>query len=383
MSTQETAAPSDVDAVFAAVDRRTDLLVDVSHQIFEHPELCFEEHFAHDLLCDVLESEGLSVVRHAHGLDTAFVAEAGSAGPTVAVMCEYDALPGVGHACGHNVIAAAGLGAGLAAAEMAEQLGGRVRIVGTPAEEGGGGKVLLLRDGAFDGVDAAVMVHPADHDLPAMAAIAIQRLSVTYTGRASHAAAAPWDGANALDAAMLGYVNVAALRQHIRPDERVHGIFTAAGEQPNIVPRSAAASWYVRSPSVDGLAALKDRVLACLSAGAQAAGCEMAHEWLDPAYDDMVDDAWLSQRWAVHSASLGRVPQDPAVVGGVVGSTDMGNVSHAVASIHPMIAVAPPGVAIHTPEFARHARGPAGDAAVIDGAKALAAVVLDRWAIGN
>ncbi len=383
MSTQETAAPSDVDAVFAAVDRRTDLLVDVSHQIFEHPELCFEEHFAHDLLCDVLESEGLSVVRHAHGLDTAFVAEAGSAGPTVAVMCEYDALPGVGHACGHNVIAAAGLGAGLAAAEMAEQLGGRVRIVGTPAEEGGGGKVLLLRDGAFDGVDAAVMVHPADHDLPAMAAIAIQRLSVTYTGRASHAAAAPWDGANALDAAVLGYVNVAALRQHIRPDERVHGIFTDAGEQPNIVPRSAAASWYVRSPSVDGLAALKDRVLACLSAGAQAAGCEMAHEWLDPAYDDMVDDAWLSQRWAVHSASLGRVPQDPAVVGGVVGSTDMGNVSHAVASIHPMIAVAPPGVAIHTPEFARHARGPAGDAAVIDGAKALAAVVLDRWAIGN
>ena len=278
MSTQETAAPSDVDAVFAAVDRRTDLLVDVSHQIFEHPELCFEEHFAHDLLCDVLESEGLSVVRHAHGLDTAFVAEAGSAGPTVAVMCEYDALPGVGHACGHNVIAAAGLGAGLAAAEMAEQLGGRVRIVGTPAEEGGGGKVLLLRDGAFDGVDAAVMVHPADHDLPAMAAIAIQRLSVTYTGRASHAAAAPWDGANALDAAVLGYVNVAALRQHIRPDERVHGIFTDAGEQPNIVPRSAAASWYVRSPSVDGLAALKDRVLACLSAGAQAAGCEMAHE---------------------------------------------------------------------------------------------------------
>ncbi|HPU39800.1 MAG TPA: M20 family metallopeptidase [Microthrixaceae bacterium] len=383
MSTQETAAPGDVDAVFAAVDRRTDLLVDVSHQIFEHPELCFEEHFAHDLLCDVLESEGLSVVRHAHGLDTAFVAEAGSAGPTVAVMCEYDALPGVGHACGHNVIAAAGLGAGLAAAEMAEQLGGRVRIVGTPAEEGGGGKVLLLRDGAFDGVDAAVMVHPADHDLPAMAAIAIQRLSVTYTGRASHAAAAPWDGANALDAAVLGYVNVAALRQHIRPDERVHGIFTDAGEQPNIVPRSAAASWYVRSPSVDGLAALKDRVLACLSAGAQAAGCEMAHEWLDPAYDDMVDDAWLSQRWAVHSASLGRVPQDPAVVGGVVGSTDMGNVSHAVASIHPMIAVAPPGVAIHTPEFARHARGPAGDAAVIDGAKALAAVVLDRWAIGN
>ena len=383
MSLPATAEPSDIDAAFRAVDRRTDLLVDVSHQIFEHPELCFQEHFAHDLLCNALESEGLTVQRHAHGLDTAFVAEAGSTGPTVAVICEYDALPGVGHACGHNVIAAAGLGAGLVAAELAERLGGRVRIMGTPAEEGGGGKVLMLRDGAFDGVDAAIMVHPADHDLPAMAAIAIQRLNVTYTGRASHAAAAPWDGANALDAAVLGYVNVAALRQHIRPDERVHGIFTEAGEQPNIVPRSAAASWYVRSPSVDGLASLKERVLACLSAGAQAAGCTMAHEWLDPAYDDMVDDAWLSQRWAQHSAAIGRPPQDPAVVGAVVGSTDMGNVSHAVASIHPMIAVAPPGVAIHTPEFARHARGPGGDAAVIDGAKALAAVVLDRWAAGG
>ncbi len=378
----DVAAADAVDRAFAAVDRRSERLLSVSHEIFDHPELCFEEHRAHDLLCDVLEEEGLEVTRHAHGLETAFVARAGTTGPTVVVICEYDALPGVGHACGHNVIAAAGLGAGLAAAELAEELGGRVRIVGTPAEEGGGGKVFLLRDGAFDDVDAAVMVHPADHDLPTMAAIAIQRLSVTYTGHASHAAAAPWNGRNALDAAVLGYVNVAALRQHIRPDERVHGIFTEAGEQPNVVPRRAAASWYVRSPSVEGLEALKERVLACLTAGAAAAGCEMSHEWLDPAYDDLVDDDWLVGRWTAHSTALGRPPQDPEVVGAVVGSTDMGNVSHAVPSIHPMIAVAPPGVAIHTPEFAVHARGPAGDAAVIDGAKALAAVVLDRWAAG-
>ena len=340
------------------------------------------ERFAHDLWCDEFESQGLSVTRHAHGLETEVVAEAGTTGPIVAVICEYDALPGIGHACGHNVIAAAGLGAGLAAAELADELGGRVRIIGTPAEEGGGGKVFLLRDGAFDDVDAALMVHPADHDLPSMAAIAIQRLSVTYTGQASHAAAAPWNGRNALDAAVLGYVNVAALRQHIRPDERVHGIFTEAGEQANVVPRRAAASWYVRSPSTEGLAALKERVLACLAAGAAAAGCEMEHEWLDPPYDDLVADGWLLERWRERSSEIGRVPQDPEVVGAVVGSTDMGNVSHAVPSIHPMIAVAPPGVAIHTPEFAVHARGPAGDAAVLDGAKALAAVVLDRWAAG-
>ncbi len=379
-----TGADADVVArVVAAVDRRSDRLVEVSHRIFDDPELCFEEHHAHDLLCDVLAEEGLEVTRHAHGLDTAFVAEAGTSGPVVAVICEYDALPGVGHACGHNVIAAAGLGAGLAAAELADEMGGRLRIVGTPAEEGGGGKVLMLRDGAFDGVDAAVMVHPADHDLPTMAAIAIQRLAVTYTGRASHAAAAPWDGRNALDAAVLGYMNVAALRQHIRSDERIHGIFTEAGDQANVVPRRAAASWYVRSPSVEGLAALKERVLACLTAGALAAGCDMAHEWLDPPYDDLVDDAWLLDSWCRHSTMLGRPPQDPDEVGAVVGSTDMGNISQVVPSIHPMIAVAPPGVAIHTPEFAGHARGPGGDAAVLDGAKALAGVVVDRWAAGD
>jgi len=376
------ADPSAVERAFRLVDDHAGLLLDVSHEIFDHPELCFEEHHAHDLLCGSLEGAGLTVTRHAHGIDTAFVAEAGTVGPVVAVICEYDALPGIGHACGHNVIAAAGLGAGIAAASLAEELGGRVKVIGTPAEEGGGGKVFLLRAGAFEGVDAAVMVHPADHDLPTMAAIAIQRLQVTYTGVASHAAAAPWNGLNALDAAVLGYVNVAALRQHIRPDERVHGVFTEAGEQANVVPRRAAAEWFVRSPDIDGLERLKERVLRCLRAGADAAGCEMDHEWLDPPYEDLLDDEWLLSRWTVHSSSLGRRPADPSVVGAVVGSTDMGNVSHAVASIHPMIAVAPPGVAIHTPEFATHARGSGGDSAILDGAKALAGVVLDRWAAG-
>jgi len=364
---------------FEQVDRRSDLLVDVSHRIWDDPELCFEERHAHDLLCDVLESEGLSTTRRAYGLETAFVAEAGTTGPCVAVMCEYDALPGIGHACGHNIIAAAGLGAGLAAAALADELGGRVRILGTPAEEGGGGKVFMIREGALDGVDAAMMVHPADHDLPSIHAIAIQELTVEYAGVASHAAAAPHLGRNALDAAVLGYVNVAALRQHIRSDERVHGIFTRAGDKPNVVPRDAAALWYVRSTDLESLQGLKERVLTCLQAGADAAGCSMEHSWRDPAYADLVDDAWLLDRWTANSTALGRPPQDPEVVGAVIGSTDMGNVSHEVPSIHPMIAVAPPGVPIHTQEFAAHARGDAGDRAVIDGAKALAATVIDRW----
>ncbi len=368
------------DRASAEIDRLTPTLLDVSHRIWEHPELCFEEHHAHDLLCDTLEANGLIPTRHAFGLDTAFVAEAGTTGPVVAVCCEYDALPDIGHACGHNVIAAAGLGAGLAAATVAEELGGRVRILGCPAEEGGGGKVFMIREGAFDGLTAAMMIHPADHDLPTMRTLAIQTLEVRYHGVASHAAAAPELGRNALDAAVLGYMNVAALRQHIAPDERVHGIFTEAGDKPNIVPRSAAATWYVRSGTVAGLDELKARVLACLRAGADAAGCGFEHHWIDPPYSDLRDSAELLALYERNAAALGRVHPPPAERPEVVGSTDMGDVSHVVASIHPMLEVAPPGVSIHTPDFADHARGPGGDRAVIDGAKAMAATIIDCWA---
>lgn len=364
----------------AEVDRLADLLIDVSHRIWDHPELCFEEHHAHDLLCDVLEAQGLAPTRHAYGLDTAFVAEAGNDGPLIAVCCEYDALPDIGHACGHNIIAAAGLGAGIAAARLTEELGGRVRILGCPAEEGGGGKVFMIREGAFDGVSAAMMVHPADHDLPTMRTLAIHGLEVRYHGQASHAASAPELGRNALDAAVLGYLNVAALRQHIAPDERVHGIFTEAGEKPNIVPRTAAASWYVRSGTVERLAELKRRVVACLQAGAEAAGCTMELHWVDPPYADLRDAGWLLERFGAHAAALGRPFPPPGERPEVVGSTDMGDVSHVVPSIHPMLAVAPAGVSIHTPEFAGYARSERGDRAVLDGAIAMAATILDCWA---
>lgn len=361
------------------VDRRADLLIDASHQLHEHPELAFEEHFAHDLLTGILEDEGLAVERHAYGLETAFAARAGTVGPTIAVLCEYDALPGVGHACGHNIIATAGLGAGLAAAALADELGGTVVILGTPAEEGGGGKVLMADGGAFDGVDAAMMVHPAGGDLISMNAIAIQQVFVEYEGVASHAAAYPHRGRNALDAAVLGYMNVAALRQHIRPNERVHGVFLKSGDKPNIVPKEASAHWYVRSATLRTLEPLKERVLACLQAGADAAGCTMTHHWEEPAYADMADNATLVDLYRANAASTGRTLLDPADVPGVVGSTDMGNVSHLVPSIHPMIAVSPPNVSIHSPEFTAYAASEAGDLAVIDGAKALAMTVGDLW----
>ena len=361
------------------VDEQAELLVDVSHRIHAHPELNFEESVAHDLLCDALEAAGIATERHAHGIGTAFVGRAGTSGPDIAVCLEYDALPGIGHACGHNVIAAAGLGAGLAAAAVAEACGGRVTIMGTPAEEGGGGKVFLLRAGAFDGIDAAMMVHPADRDLRRMSTIAIQQVVVTYTGESAHAAAAPEKGRNALDAAVLGYVNLAALRQHIGPDERIHGIFTDGGDKPNIVPSRAQTCWYVRSPTVGGLAALKERVTACLQAGADAAACELTMEWVDPPYADMVDIDAMVDRYAANAERLGRTVADPDVVGKVVGSTDMGDVSYAIPSIHPMIKAADEGTAIHTPAFTGFSDGPLGDAAVLDGAKAMAWTIADLW----
>ena len=365
--------------VIADVDARAELLVDVSHRIHEHPELGYEEVFAHDLLTQVIADEGIEVETHAYGVDTAFVGRAGSEGPTVAVCCEYDALPGIGHACGHNIIAAAGLGAGLAAAALAEQAGGRVVILGTPAEEGGGGKVRLIDAGAFDGVDAALMVHPAGGDLRSMNVIAIHRLKVTYHGQAAHAAAFPHKGRNALDAAVLGYVNIAALRQHIRPNERLHGIFLDGGDKPNIVPARAEAEWYVRAGDVRRLEQLKTRVVACLEAGALAAGCTLELDWQEPIYADMRDNLPMVDLYAANAAELGRPLASPDDTFSVVGSTDMGNVSYAVPSIHPMIAVSPPHISIHTPEFADYAGGPAGDAAVLDGAKALAMTITDLW----
>ncbi|HEX2577381.1 MAG TPA: amidohydrolase [Aquihabitans sp.] len=368
------------DRIDAVVDEHAEVLLDASHRIHARPELGFAEHHAHEVLTGVLADAGLDVTGSAYGIETAFEARAGDgAGPTVAVLCEYDALPEIGHACGHNVIGTAGVGAGIAAAAVAAELGGRLVVLGSPAEEGGGGKIFLAERGAFEDVDAALMVHPAGLDLARFGAIAIQQVEVTYTGRAAHAAAAPQAGRNALDAAVLGYVNVAALRQHIRPDERIHGIFTKAGDAANVVPDHTAATWYVRSPTVKGLEKLKARVLACLEAGAAAAGCAMEHEWIDPAFADMVDNDPMIERYRANLARTGRTLVDPDDMAAVVGSTDMGNVSHIVASIHPMIAVSPPNVAIHTKDFVRFAGGAEGDRAVLDGAKAMAATVADLW----
>jgi amidohydrolase len=363
----------------AEVVARAPALVAASHDIHAHPEVNYEERYAHDLLTGMLEREGLEVERGAFGVETAFVARAGSSGPTIAVLCEYDALPGIGHACGHNIIATAGLGAGLAAAALAAEAGGRVVVLGTPAEEGGGGKILMAQRGAFDGVDAALMVHPAGAELARMDVIAVQEVTATYSGQAAHAAAFPHEGRNALDAAVLGYLNVAALRQHIRSTERVHGIVAEGGDKPNIVPALARTEWMVRSDTITTLAPLKERVAACLRAGAAAAGCEVELAWKPVVYADMLDNEVLLDRYRANAAALGRTPEEPRPGRAVMGSTDMGNVSYLVPAIHPMIQAAPDGVPIHTPEFAGHAISEAGDRAVLDGATLLAWTIADAW----
>lgn len=362
------------------VERLSDLLFDVSHRIHAEPELNYHEFFAHDLLTEVLRTEGFSVTPRAYGLETAFEATFGTSGPEVLILLEYDALPGIGHGCGHNIIAAAGLGAALASRVALRDIPGRLRVLGTPAEEGGGGKIEMARRGAFSSGEAALMIHPADADLLSMTAIAVHTMDVVYEGVAAHAAAAPWLGRNALDAAVLGYMNVAALRQHIRPTERIHGIFTEAGEKANVVPRRSASNWYVRSDTLESLAPLKQRVVACLEGAAHACGCKMAISWDENPYADVRDNVTVLGAYAQNMAMIGRHPETPEEAGHrVVGSTDLGNVSYLMPSIHPMIAVAPRGVAIHTEDFARCAISEEGDLGVLDGAKALALTAFDLW----
>ena len=374
---------SDVDELKARacnlIDSNADELVRVSHEIHDHPEQNYEEVFASELLTRSANDLGVPVELGAFDCPTGFSGDVGT-GPTVCIMSEYDALPEIGHGCGHNIIAAAGLGAAIALASLAKETGGRVRYMGTPAEEGGGGKILMARNGALTGVDLAMMVHPADADLATIDAIALQQLLVEYSGQESHAAAAPHLGRNALDAAVLGYMAVATLRQHILPTERVHGIFLKSGDKPNIVPSEASTEWYVRSDNVTSLAALKPRVLASLESGAHACGCSVSHEWIGAAYADMVTNNTMGAMYAHNALRLGRTVTDPRQGGHrVVGSTDMGNVSHLVPSIHPMIASAPSGTSIHTKQFAHFARSPMADKAVLDGAKAMAMTAIDYW----
>lgn len=354
-------------------------LLQISHDIHENPELAFQEHHAHALLTGSIRDAGLKVTPGAYGLQTAFETEFGATdGPCVALLAEYDALPGIGHACGHNLIAASSLGAALALHGIAGKLPGKVRLLGTPAEEAGGGKELMARQGAFKGVDAAMMIHPAGINLATMPTIAWSEVMVSYRGVSSHASAMPERGVNALDALITAYNAIAMLRQHIRSTERIHGIILKGGDAPNIVPEFASGHFYVRAKNMKDLTTLRPRVLACFEAGARATGAALTVEWGDVDYLDLRINWPIADRFQINGETLGRVftPLEQLPTG-AKGSTDMGNVSHLMPSIHPMLACAPPHVSIHNPEFAKYAGAESGDQAAIDGAKTLAMTALD------
>jgi len=362
------------------IDAVAEELIEVSRAIHARPELAFEEHFACETLSSTLSDHGLAPARGVFTLPTAFEAQinANTAGPTVAILAEYDALPGIGHACGHNIIATSALGATLGLAAVADTLPGNVRLIGTPAEERGGGKELMARAGAFDGVDAAMMIHPAGMNLASMPCICVAEVQVVYHGKSAHASAMPHKGVNALDGLLLAYQAISNLRQHIRATERIHGIITEGGQAPNIVPDRTSGDFYVRAANEKDLARLKPRVQACFEAGARGSGCEVEVNWANVDYLDLNTNWPLAEQFQSHAESLGRefIPYEEALGFGA-GSTDMGNVSHRVPSIHPMLAVAPPNVVIHNPEFTRWAGSEKGDEAVLDGAKALALTAAD------
>ena len=358
-----------------AVENVAETLLQVSHAIHGEPELAFEEYFACELLSSTLRDNDLEVETGVYSLETAFETTINSEqdGPTVAVLAEYDALPQIGHACGHNIIATTALGATLALNAVAQSLPGRVKLLGTPAEERGGGKELMARAGAFQGIDAALMIHPAGVNLATMPSICVAEVEVVYHGKSSHASAMPHKGINALDGLLLAYQAISNLRQHIRSTERIHGIVQEGGAAPNIVPDRTVGQFYVRAANETELAALKPRVQACFEAGATGSGCTLEVNWAGVDYLDINTNWPLAKRFRHHAEQLGRefIDDDQALKFGA-GSTDMGNVSYRLPSIHPMLAVAPPDVVIHHPDFAGWARSEKGDSAVIDGAKALA-----------
>jgi amidohydrolase len=369
------------DLLAGAVDRLGDELESLSRRLHEHPELAYQEVKAAGWLSDFLERQGFKVERGVGGIETAFrgTIETGD-GPTIAILCEYDALPAIGHACGHNVIAGAGVGAGAALATVRDRLPkGRVQVVGTPAEEGGGGKIKLIRSGIFKGVDAAMMIHGFDRWIMHQDLLGIVRCRLEFTGKAAHASADPWEGVNALDAVIQTFNNVSMLRQQIRPEARIHGIVNEGGAAPNIIPEFAAATFYVRAADLDYMWALQKRVIACAEGAAKATGCTLnVAEQRDNAYEPMKRNATLLELFRANARTFGVVESPESRER--MGSSDVGNVSQVIPAIQPMVQIAPEGTPIHSRAFAEAAVTPLARAGMLTAAKVMAMTTCDLLA---
>jgi amidohydrolase len=356
-----------------ALEAARDGLVELSHRIYAHPELGYEEVQASAWLADALEAAGFETQRGYGDMPTAVVGTVGRGSLRVAICSEYDALPGVGHACGHNVICTAGLGAALALLPLVDELGLTVMLLGTPAEEGGGGKIGFVQGGFFEDVHAAMMVHPYTVDVSEPSIIAVQQLGISYHGREAHASGFPWLGVNAADAMVVAQTAIALLRQQLQPNDRIHGFTTKGGDAANIIPSETSADYMVRAGTAERLEEVLGKVRNCFEAGALATGCSVEIT-TDTAYTDMRHDSELAAIYRRHAESLGRVFVDepPAPV-----STDMGNVSYAVPSIHPFIGIESHGALPHQAAFADACATPSADQAIFDGALSMALTVID------
>lgn len=359
------------------LDEMAERLIVISQTLHANPEVAFEEHQSMALLADTAEQHGLYVERGVANLATAFVASSVSpqSGPTIALIAEYDALPGLGHACGHNIIGTAATGAALALHAMRDLLPGSIKLIGTPAEERGGGKVMMIERGVFEGIDAAMMIHPGSKAMTTRGTLASNKLRFEFFGKAAHAASAPDLGVNALDACINTFVNINALRQHLTRDVRVHGIITHGGEAPNIVPAYAAADFSVRAATSEASFAVVEKVIRCAEAGALAAGAtvKVQHQ---THYANRLANPTLARLFAENISRLGEKVEEPAP-DERMGSSDMGNVSQIIPAIHPYVTIVAPGTSAHTPAFAAAAASERGHQALLRGAKAMAMTAID------
>ena len=358
------------------IEAQQQKLIDLSIKIHDNPELGFQEKMASSWLLDYLESAGFQVEKTIAGLPTAFQATYGKGNPRIALLAEYDALPEIGHGCGHNIIAASAVGAGIASKLAVDSLGGSIVVLGTPAEEIFGGKIDMIEAGAFDKIDVAMMVHPDTSNLATLETLACISLDVEFIGKAAHAAAQPHEGINALEALILAFNSINSLRQHTQGKTRIHGVITDGGEAPNVVPAHSAARFLVRAPDSACLAELKEKVLNCFKGASLASGARLEYSWGDKTYAPMKNNMTLASLFSQNMKLLGRQVETFAPSFGLA-STDMGNVSQVLPSIHPSVAIATSGVLKHSPEFAAAAVSEDGHAGLLDAAKTMAMTVVD------
>jgi amidohydrolase len=369
--------------VCQAIDAVAHLLIGLSTEIHKAPELSFEEHRAVRLICETMSEARFKIEEGIAGLKTAFRAThpAQSPGPTIAFLSEYDALPGVGHACGHNIIAATAVGAALAVGKIKERLPGTLQLIGCPAEERYGGKIIMAEKGVFNGIDVAMMIHPEAKNSGTPRHLTLVPLEISFEGKSSHASAAPEQGINALSSVIQTFNSLNALREHLSSDASIHGIITKGGERTNIVPEFAQCHFSIRSTNIAHRNELEEKVKNCARGAALAMGCKVNFSYFDRVYDPMRVNASLDRAFLKNLSFLGaNVTTD---VEQARGSTDAANVSQLVPLLHASVAITSEGIKLHTKEFAEAASSETGMQAMIRAAKALSMTAVDVFASEN